>query len=301
MVNIVTVGSVALDTVKTPFGEITDGLGGSATYSSFAASFFSKPGIVGVIGEDFPSEHIGLLNSRGIDTKGLSISKGKTFKWKGRYEFDMNQAHTIKTELNSFSDFKPELPEEYKNAEFLLLGNISPHLQLDVLKQMHERPKLVISDTMNYWIEKERETVLEVIKQVDIALMNDAEARMLFKTPNLVKAAGEILKLNSDYAIIKKGEHGSLLFTPTSHFAAPGFPLESVVDPTGAGDSFAGAFLGYLAKTKRLTEKNIRKAMIFGSTVASFNAEGFSLNRMKEISIKDIRQRVREFKKIVDF
>lgn len=301
MPDVVIVGSVALDSIRTPFGEVKEVIGGSATYSAFACSFFSKPGLVAVAGKDFPKENIELLEKREIDLTGLEIKDGKTFRWEGYYEFDLNQAHTVKTELNVFDKFSPALPEKYKNAEFLFLGNIDPELQLNVLNQMKKRPKLVIADTMNYWIETKREKVLEVIKAVDIGLMNDGEARMLFNTTNLVKAAREILKLDSEIAIIKKGEHGSILFTVDTHFSAPGYPLENVKDPTGAGDCFAGAMIGYLAKTKDLSESNFRKAMVYASALASLNAEDFSLNNLKRISISDIERRYTEFREIVKF
>ncbi len=301
MADVVIVGSVALDSIRTPFGEAKNVLGGSATYAGYACSFFAKPAVVAVVGKDFPKEHISLLKEREIDLEGLEIKEGKTFRWEGYYEFDLNQAHTIKTELNVLENFDPTLPEKYKDAEFLFLGNIDPTLQLNVLNQMNKKPKLVVADTMNYWIETKREKVLQLIKEVDIGLMNDSEARMLFDTTNLVSAAREILRLDSKIAIIKKGEHGSILFTDSSHFSAPGYPLENVKDPTGAGDCFAGAMIGYLAKTNDLSEANFRKAIIYASALASLNAEDFSLNNLKRISIEDIEGRYGEFKEIVKF
>lgn len=298
---VVVVGSVALDSVKTPFGKAENVLGGSATYAAYCSSFFAKTGIVGVAGQDFPKRHIELLKKKGIDIEGLSVVDGKTFYWEGFYEFDLNQAHTIKTELNVFQNFEPVLPENYRAADFLFLGNISPKLQLNVLSQMKKRPKLVVSDTMNYYIEREKENVLKVVKEVDIALMNDSEARELFKTPNLVQAARKILALNSDYAIIKKGENGSIMFTKNSHFAAPGYPLENVVDPTGCGDCFAGALIGYLAKKGKVSEKEIRRSMVYASAMASINAEGFSLNALKNASMKTINARAKEFKGFLKF
>ena len=301
MIKVVVVGSVALDSIKTPFGKVDRILGGSATYSSFASSFFSKTGLVGVIGTDFPKSYVALLEGQGIDLSGLEHKTGKTFFWKGFYDYDLNQAHTIDTQLNVFSDFNPVLPETFRNADFLFLGNISPKLQLSVLSQMNKRPRLIVSDTMNFYIEREPKNVLKVVKAVDIALMNDAEARQLFKTPNLITAAKKILALDSKYAIIKKGEHGSIMFTKNSYFAAPGYPLEKVIDPTGAGDCFAGAMIGYLAKRGKINEKEIRKAMIFASSVASINAEGFSLNNLKRTSMKEINARAKEFKEIMRF
>lgn len=301
MVDVAIVGSIALDSIETPFGKREKILGGSASYASTAASFFCKPGLVGVVGTDFPKEHIEFFKKKGIDTAGLAVSDGKTFHWQGKYEFDLNQAHTLKTELNVFEKFNPILPEEYRNADFLFLGNILPELQLSVLNQMDKRPKLVLADTMNLWIQTKKEKVLQVVKEADICLMNDSEARQLFNTPNLLKAAKEILKLDSKIAIIKKGEHGCIMFSEESYFAMPGYPLENVIDPTGAGDSFAGALIGYLSKTKNLSEKNFRKALVYASTIASFDAEGFSLDKLKQISMKDIEKRFKEFKEIVKF
>ncbi len=299
MVDVVIVGSVALDTVKTPFGNVEDVLGGAATFAGFAASFFAKPGIVAVVGNDFPQQHLELLKSRGIDLKGMKV-EGSTFRWEGYYEYDMNEAKTVKTELGSFAGFKPQLPQDYKDAEYVFLANIDPSLQLEVLEQVNS-PKLTVMDTMNYWIQNKREKLMEVIKKVDVLLLNDSEARQLFSTPNLVRAANEALKLGPEYVIIKKGEHGALMFSGSTHFSAPGYPLENVKDPTGSGDSFAGAFIGYIAKTKDSSERSIRKAIIYGSSVASFNAEGFSLNRLKQITISDIEARYREFGRMREF
>lgn len=299
MVDVVIVGSVALDSVETPFGKVNEVLGGAATYSSFAASFFSKPGIVAVVGEDFPDEHLELLKHRGIDLQGLQRS-GKTFRWKGSYEYDMNEAKTLKTELNSFENFKPTLPEEYKKSKYVFLANINPELQLKVLEEV-ENPDLTMLDTMNLWIDTKKNELIEVVKRVDILLINDSEARQLFGTPSLVKAAKAALKLGPGNVIIKKGEHGALLFTERSHFNAAGYPLELIKDPTGCGDCFAGALIGYLAKTKDTSESNLRKAIIYGSTVASYNAEDFSLGRLKKISMEDIEVRYKQFQEIRNF
>lgn len=299
MTDLAIVGSVALDTVKTPFGEKKEVLGGAATYSSYAASFFSKPGIVAVVGEDFPSEHLELLRKRGIDLSGVK-KKGKTFRWQGYYEYDMNEVKTVKTELNSFEGFKPELPEKYKDAKYVFLANINPELQMSVLEQVR-KPELVMLDTMNLWIETKKKQLTDAIRKVDVLLLNDSEARQLFGTPSLVKAASAALKLGPKYIIIKKGEHGALLFTGNSHFSAPSYPLETIKDPTGCGDSFAGAMIGYLAKTGDNSEKSIRKAIVYGSVVASFNAEDFSLERMKRLTNAEIEKRYREFEKIREF
>jgi len=299
MIDVAIVGSVALDTVKTPFGKAKEVLGGAATYASFAASFFSRPGVVAVIGEDFPQEHLDLLESRNIDVKGLK-KEGKTFRWEGYYEYDMNEAKTVKTELNSFENFKPEIPQAYKKSKYVFLANINPELQLNVLEQV-SNPELIMLDTMNLWIETKKRQLLEVIKKVNVLLLNDSEARQLFETPNLVKAAAAALKLGPEHVIIKKGEHGALLFTDNSHFSAPGYPLEVIKDPTGCGDSFAGALIGYLAKTGDNSEGNIRKAIIYGSVMASFNAEDFSLNRLKKLSNEDIEVRYKEFEQMRKF
>ncbi|MDD5148479.1 MAG: PfkB family carbohydrate kinase [Candidatus ainarchaeum sp.] len=298
---VVLVGSIGLDSIETPFGKVENALGGSASYASLAAGFFARPGIVSIIGWDFPEKHIAFFKSKGIDTSGIEKSEKATFHWEGKYGFDINAAETLKTELNSLLDFSPKLPEEYRSADFLFLGNIDPELQLNVLSQMKKKPKLVIADTMNYWIKSKRGKVLEVVKAADICLMNDAEARQLFSTPNLVLAAKKILELDSKFAIIKKGEHGCLLFSKNSHFSAPGYPLENITDPTGCGDSFGGALIGYLAKTKDFSEKNFRKAIITASAIASFNAEDFSLNRMGRLKKTEITNRIKEFKKITKF
>jgi len=299
MADPVIIGTVALDSLETPFGKVKDVLGGSATYASIAASFFSKPGILSIIGKDFPKEHIEFLNKRGIDTDGIIVGN-KTFRWQGFYEFDMNEAKTIRTELNSLESYKVKVPDHYKNAKYVFLANIDPELQLDVVKAM-KKPELVVMDTMNFWIEHKREQLLKAIDKADILVLNDAEARQLFNTPNLVKVANKALKLHTKAVIIKKGEHGALLFTDDKHFSAPGYPLENIKDPTGCGDSFGGALTGYLAKTRDLSEKNIRKAIVYGSVIASFNAEDFSIERLKKINHDDIEKRFKEFREIREF
>jgi len=299
MPELIIVGSIGLDDVKTPFGEKTSVLGGSTIYASFAASFFTNPGVVSIAGKDFPEEHKKLLTNRNIDIGGIEF-KGKTFRWEGRYEYDMNEAKTLKTELNSLTEFSANLPEHYKDDKFLFLGNIDPILQLKVIGQA-TNPKFIAMDTMNFWISSKKETLIEAIKKVDLLLINDGEARQLFNTVNLLKAAEEALKLGPKYVIIKKGEHGALLFTDDTHFNAPGYPLEVLKDPTGCGDSFAGGMMGYLAKTNNLSESNIRKAIIYGSVIASFNAEDFSLERQKRLTNDEIEQRYKEFEKIRKF
>ncbi len=299
MVDPVIVGSVALDSIETPFGKVNDVLGGAATYASFSSSFFSNPGVVAVVGDDFPKKHLDLLEKAGVDLTGVKV-EGVSFRWQGLYEYDMNEAKTLKTELGSFEAFKPKLPENYRRAKFVFLANIDPELQLNVLGQI-ENPTLTVMDTMNFWINTKKQELLQVMKKIDILLLNDSEARQLFNTPNLVVAAKQALDLGPKYVIIKKGEHGALMFSRKGHFNAPGYPLEVVRDPTGSGDSFAGALIGYLARTDDISESNIRKAVIYGSVVASFNAEDFSLDRLKNITLKDIESRYEEFIRIREF
>ena len=299
MSDVLIIGTVALDTIETPFGKVKKALGGSATYASFAASFFSKPAIVSIIGKDFPNSYIELMKRRGIGTEGLKIDS-KTFHCEGFYEYDMNEAKTRKTELNSLEHFKPNVPEKYKGMKYVFLANIDPEHQLSVLRQM-DSPDFVVLDTMNFWINNKKKSLIEAIKKVDVLLLNDGEARQLFGTANLVGAASHALKLGPNAVIIKKGEHGALLFTKNRHFSAPGYPLENIKDPTGCGDCFGGAFIGYLAKTGNISEKNFRKAIVYGSVIASHNAEDFGLNRLKHLTIKDIEKRYREFQDIREF
>ncbi|PIN85626.1 MAG: sugar kinase [Candidatus Diapherotrites archaeon CG11_big_fil_rev_8_21_14_0_20_37_9] len=299
---VVIVGTVAFDDLKTPFGEREKALGGSATFASLACSLFSKASIVSIVGEDFPKQHLDFLESKGVDTKGIVVKKGsKTFHWKGEYGSDLNSAKTLQTDLNVLLEFKPVLSEKQRESDFLFLGNIDPDLQLDVLSQMKKRPGLVVADTMNLWIGIKRDKVLEVIKKVDVVLMNDAEARQLFGTKSLVESMKKIIELDSKIAIIKQGEYGSVLFMDGKYFSCPGYPLEDIQDPTGAGDSFGGTLIGYLAKTKDFSEANIRKAIVYASAVASFNVEGFSVERLKEISLADVEARFNEFRDFVKF
>lgn len=292
-------GTVALDTIETPFGRVEKALGGSATYAGFAASFFAEPALISVIGRDFPKDYIESMKKRKISLDGLKI-KDKTFHWEGFYEYDMNEAKTRKTELNALEHFKPEVPEKYKGIDYVFLANIDPEHQLSVLKQM-DKPDFVVLDTMNFWINNKRDSLLKAVKEADVLLLNDGEARQLFSTANLVKAANHALKMGPKAVIIKKGEHGALLFTKNKHFSAPGYPLENIKDPTGCGDCFGGAFIGYLAKTRDLSEKNFRKAIVYGSVVASHNAEDFGLNKLKRLTMDDIKRRYREFKDIREF
>ena len=294
------VGSIGLDTVETPFGKKKDVLGGSAIHAGVSSSFYAETAIVGVAGSDFPEEHLEFLKSRKIDARGIRILPGETFRWSGYYEYDMNQAHTRETSLNVYTLFDPKIPEDFKSAEYVFLANFDPELQLKVLDQL-EKPKLVAMDTMDYWINTKRPALHEVIKRVDYVLMNDGEARQFMETPNLPMAAARLLKLGARAAIIKKGEHGALLFADGVHFSAPSYPQDMLRDPTGAGDSFAGGFIGYLAKSGDLSERNIRRAIIVGSVMASFNVEDFSLERMKRLKHKEIMERFGEFRRFSEF
>lgn len=300
MVDVIMVGTVALDSVKTPFGEAVETLGGSAVYASVAASAFAKVGIVGVIGKDFPQEHLEFLRSRNIDLAGLEVLDGDTFRWKGYYEYDMNQAHTLDTRLNVLSRFNPTLPEKYRDAKFVFLANTDPEIQMNVFKQIR-RPELVMMDTMNFWIENKKDALTKMIGKVDVILMNDGEARQFFGTPNLIKAGHLLLQMGPKAAIIKKGEHGALLFTDGQCFSAPAYPLDAVIDPTGAGDSFAGGFIGWLARTNDVSPRNMRKAVVFGSAIASYDAEDFSLNKLRNITRDDIFSRYMTFQDISSF
>lgn len=298
--SLLVVGSVAFDSVKTPFGEVDEVLGGSATYFSTAASYFTNVSIVAVVGNDFPDKHLLFLKSRKIDVEGIEKVQGKTFRWKGEYGYELNEARTLDTQLNVFQSFQPKLPSSYKDKKIVFLANIDPDLQREVLRQV-ENPALVACDTMNFWIEGKKDSLLETLKMVDILLINDGEARELSGEPNLVKAANIILSLGPKTLIIKRGEYGALMFKDNKIFLAPAYPLESVFDPTGAGDCFAGGFMGYLSNTMNFEETNIRKAIIFGSVMASYNVEAFSLERIKSLDYKEIKSRFMEFKSLTHF
>ena len=299
MRDVLILGSVALDTIETPFGKAENALGGSASYAAFSASFFIKPAIVSVIGGDFPQKYIELLEKRGIDI-GSVTKADKTFRWSGSYEFDMNEAKTLITELNSLETYKPEVKKKYKDAKYIFLANIGPSVQKAVIEQLNN-PTLIVMDTMNFWIDSKKKELLDVIEKVDVLILNEGEARQLFETPNLMEAAKKALKLGLKSVIIKKGEHGALMYMDGKHFSAPGYPLERVKDPTGAGDTFGGAFTGYLAKSGDLSEENFRKAVVYGSVLASFNAEDFSLNNLNNIKIEDIDERFKHMKEIREF
>ncbi len=297
---IVVVGTVAFDTVETPFGRGENVLGGSATYFSTSASFFTDVSLVAVVGEDFPQEHVDFLRSRDINIDGLQRIPGKTFHWSGKYGYDLNEAQTLDTQLNVLMQFRPDLPESYRDAEYLFLANIDPDLQLEVLSQVR-KPKLVACDTMNFWISSKPEALRKVLQQVDIVVINEGEARQFTGEANLVKAARQIIALGCKRLVVKRGEYGVLMFTADTAFAAPAYPLEQVFDPTGAGDTFAGGFMGYLADTGDLTEEGIRQAIVFGSVMASFNVEDFSLDRMKLLAYSEIEARYKSFKSLTSF
>ena len=300
---VLVVGSIALDTVKTLEGKVEDSLGGSATYFSVAASFFHQQiHLVGVVGDDFPSEYVDFLSKRGIDMQGLErITGGKTFRWGGSYVSDLNAAETEFTYLNVFSDFDPKLPYTYQDTPYVFLANINPELQLRVLEQVH-RPKLVVCDTMNLWIDISRPALMETLKQVDILILNDGEAKQLTEKKNLIQAGKEILTYGPSRVVIKKGEHGAISLTKSEFFAVPAYPLTSVFDPTGAGDSFAGGFMGYLAAQNRSNdEQTIRQAIVYGTVVASFNVEDFSLNRQRTLTRQEIDDRFNRLKDMVHF
>ena len=298
------VGSVAYDSIKTPFGEMDKTLGGSASYFSLAASYFTPPALVAVVGEDFADADREILANKKVDLSGLQKTAGKTFAWGGQYGFDMNSRETLFTELGVFENFKPELSEQHKNADYVFLGNAHPSLQLEVLNQIPS-PRLVGLDTMNYWIEKTPAELKKVLSKVDLLVINDSEARELSKQHNLLKAAKIILVLlkqtDKTTLIIKRGEYGLLLFAGEQIFNLPGYPLEDVIDPTGAGDSFAGGFMGYLAKTDNLDFENFKKACVAGSTVASFCVEGMGVSKLLNITEADITQRIVDLKKLVEF
>ena len=300
MGKLLVVGSMAFDSVRTPFGEADNVLGGSATYFSTAASFFTEVDLIAVVGEDFPEEHIAFLRSRGIDLAGLERRTGKTFRWKGEYSYQLNEAQTLETHLNVLETFRPQIPDRYRTPSMLFLGNIDPELQLDVLEKV-KRPKIVACDTMNFWIEGKRDDLWRVLEKVDILLINDGEARALGEDSNLVQVAKRILGRGPKHLIIKRGEYGVLMFTDKQIFGAPAFPLEQVKDPTGAGDSFAGGFMGHLTSTEDFSEEGLRRAIIFGSVMASFNVEEFSLDRMRRLNKAEIEERYREFKRLTHF
>ncbi len=301
--SLITVGTMAFDAIETPFGKIDKIIGGSATYVAYAASNFVKPVLqVSIVGNDFPKEEMDELTRRGVQLEGVEvIADKKSFFWSGRYHEDMNTRDTLVTDLNVLADFNPQIPESYQSSEFLMLGNLVPAVQLSVIRQMKKRPKLIVMDTMNFWMEVAMDDLKEVLGHVDLLLVNDAEARQLTGEFSLVKAAKKILTMGPQYLIIKKGEHGALLFNSDSVFFAPALPLEEVFDPTGAGDTFAGGFIGHIAKTGDISFDNMKRAIIVGSAMASFCVEKFGATRLKEITKADIDSRIQQFKDLVNF
>jgi len=301
MKSILVVGSVALDTILTPRGKVDDAPGGSAVYFSAAASFFATVNLVGIAGDDFPRERLDILRERGVDLQGFQVvDGGRSFRWHGRYHTDPNQRDTLLTELNVFQDFDPHLPESYRSADLLFLANIDPDLQLQVLDQM-EQPELVILDTMNFWIEGRWNALQKVIKRTDILIVNDSEVIQLTGQPNVVTGARMLSGQGPRIVIVKKGEHGALMLTPEGFFFAPAFPLESVCDPTGAGDTFAGGFTGWLATADAIDEQTLRRALINATALASFSVEDFSIQRLETLTLPEIEQRITSLSQMTEY
>ena len=300
---IITLGTMAFDAIETPFGKIDKIVGGSATYVAYAATHLAQPvQQISIVGSDFPEEEMDELKKRGVELTGVEIVKDKkSFFWSGKYHLDMNTRDTLITDLNVLADFNPKVPEEYQGADFLMLGNLMPSLQISVINQLHIRPKLIVLDTMNFWIESAIVDLKKVLKMIDVLMINDSEARELSGEFSLVKAARKVMEMGPKFLIIKKGEHGALLFHGDHVFFAPALPLEDVFDPTGAGDTFAGGFIGHLARTKDISFENMKTAIIVGSAMASFCVEKFGPQRLKEITKKDIDIRLKEFVQLVNF
>ena len=303
MGKLLAVGTVAFDAIETPFGKTDKILGGAATFIGLAASQFDvRPGIVSVVGEDFPSEYIKLFRDKGIDVTGLEVVKGgKTFFWSGKYAHDLNTRDTLLTELNVLADFRPEVPDGFEDSDVVMLGNLHPEIQLQVLEQLDSNPKLTILDTMNYWMDHTWDALMEVIGKVDVITINDEEARQLTGEYSLVKAAGKISRMGPDYVVIKKGENGALLFHEHQIFFAPALPLEEVFDPTGAGDTFAGGFAGYLAETRNISFANMKNAVIHGSNLASFCVERFGTERLLDLNPDEVGKRLKQFRELTQF
>jgi sugar/nucleoside kinase (ribokinase family) len=301
--SLLAVGTVAFDDIETPFGKAEMAIGGAASYITLAASYFVKDiRLVSVIGDDFPKEELAFMQSRGIDLEGLQVRHGeRSFFWAGRYHYNMNDRDTLDTQLNVLADFKPHLPERYRDSRYLMLGNLTPSIQMEVIRQMSRRPQLIGLDTMNFWMNTALDGLMEVLREIDVLLINDEEARQLSGEFSLVKAAKRIHAMGPATVIIKKGENGALLFGEDQVFFAPALPLAEVFDPTGAGDTFAGGFMGYLASTQDLSFDNLKRAVIYGSAMASFCVEKFGLERLKGLTNEEIRQRVRRFVNLVHF
>lgn len=298
--SLLVVGSVALDTVETPFGLASDALGGSATFFAAAASLFCDVQLVGVVGTDFPVRELDFLAERGVDLSGLEQVDGESFRWSGVYSYDLNSRETRDTRLGVFADFQPRIPEQFRDAQWVFLGNIDPVLQLDVLEQVRA-PQLVACDTMNYWISGKREDLLRLLNRVDLLLVNDTEARELSGDHNLLRAARWIQQRGPEMVVVKKGEHGAILFAGDTIFFTPGYPLEEVFDPTGAGDAFAGGFMGYLARCGSVTPDDLRRAMVYGSALGSFAVEKFSVERLIDLEPSEVQARVRSFRELTAF
>jgi len=288
--SLLVVGSLGLDDIETPFGKVRSVLGGSASYFSIAASIFTDVNVVAVVGDDFPSSHLELFESKGINIKGIQHTEGKTFRWQGRYGYDLGDPETLGTYLNVFEKFDPVIPQEYKKSDYVFLANIDPELQLNVLKQV-DSPKLVACDTMNFWIENKKEALLEVLKNVDILIINDSEARELGQDSFMTKAARNILDLGPRILVVKRGEYGALKFSKEGIFWAPSYPLEEVLDPTGAGDSFAGGFMGFISSENEITSSILKRSVIYGCVVASFTVEDFSVNRLSGLKEEELNTR----------
>jgi sugar/nucleoside kinase (ribokinase family) len=298
--SVLVVGSVALDTVKTPFGVGERVLGGSAVYFGAAASLLAPVQVVGVVGEDYPVDRLAFLSDRGVDLSGVETAPGESFFWAGEYSYDLNSRETLETKLGVFADFKPRIPAAFRDARIVFLGNIDPVLQMDVLDQV-AAPSLVACDTMNYWISGSRDNLLKLLARVDVLMVNDSEVRELAGEPNLMKAARWVREQGPDIVVVKKGEHGAILFGPTGVFFTPGYPLEEVFDPTGAGDAFAGGFLGYLAHTGSMDPDDLRRAMVYGSVMGSYAVEAFSVDRFRTLDIQEVMDRVRDFRAMTTF
>jgi sugar/nucleoside kinase (ribokinase family) len=298
--SILVVGTVAFDSIETPFGSAERILGGSASYFALGASFFAPVRIVGVIGQDFPQEYLDLFTQRNIDLEGIKKADGGTFHWRGRYHEDINVRDTLELHLNVLAGFVPDLPERYRDTEYVFLGNIDPLMQLEVLNQIR-RMRLVVCDTMDHWIRESLDGLRQVLKRIEMLVINDSEARLLSGQSNIVRAAREILKMGPKVVLIKRGEYGVLQFSDSSIFATPAYPLEEVFDPTGAGDSFAGGFLGQLARSGDLTQQGIRRAIVYGSVVASFTVEDFGVKRLASVALPDIEERYQSFAQLTDF
>lgn len=298
--SILVVGSVALDSVETPFGSADRVIGGSAVFFAAAASLLCPVRVVGVVGDDYPFEKLDFLTGRGVDLSGVERAEGESFFWAGRYTYDLSSRDTLETRLGVFGDFKPRVPDAFRDSRYVFLGNVDPVLQLDVLEQVRE-PAAVICDTMNYWIEGSREALVELLERVDILMVNDAEARQLAGDHNLVRAARWIQERGPRFVVVKKGEHGAILFGPDWMFFVPGFPLEVILDPTGAGDSFAGGFVGYMASVDSQDPEDLRRAMVYGSVMGSFAVEKFSVDRFRSLEEREILHRIVEFRELTAF